>query len=499
MILRNRFASVCICLLAISSPSMAVHLNNDGTGQVLIYPYYTVQKGNQTLISVLNTRTTGKAVKLRVLEGRNAREVLSVNLYLSAEDVWTGAIFDTDELGPGALISTDRSCTVPQLAQSGERLNGLPYSSFSNFYYATFSADSGPNVLERTREGHVEVIEMAAIAPGSELDRLISHDAGIPSGCDELSRQWAAFAQGAEAPFATSIDPASGGLMGAAAIVDSSNGLYLNVDPQVLDGFYRTSAHTRPDSLLPSLKSAEPKSVVLLDGEAVSSTWARGEDAISSVFMSEQLRNEFSTETALNAQSEWVITFPTKRFYTDAYAAGLNVPYPPFSQAFSNGGACEVFEYEVFDREEGKPRAGAGFPIMPPPPPPPSFCFGVNVLVFRQSIQVATDLSSSPSQILGSRLSRNAIPSLTIRSGWMSIKFGQQTSEAGSTARQMRRSSEGHVYMGLPTIGLAAVSIENTFAAPGVRAFYAGANGHKRKIRCVQIDDSAVHSNDCTD
>jgi hypothetical protein len=100
----------------IANISNAVNINPDGTGQVLVYPYYTVNGGNQTLLSVVNTTNLGKAVKVRILEGRNSFEVLDFNLYLSPEDVWTAGIFSSDLVGSttgGASIRTfDRSCTL---------------------------------------------------------------------------------------------------------------------------------------------------------------------------------------------------------------------------------------------------------------------------------------------------------------------------------------------------------------------------------------------------
>ena len=79
----------------------AVHVNPDGLGQVLIYPYYTARTrttglfvGSQynTLLSVVNSTASAKAVKVRFLESLDSREVLDFDLYLSAHDVWTAAL-----------------------------------------------------------------------------------------------------------------------------------------------------------------------------------------------------------------------------------------------------------------------------------------------------------------------------------------------------------------------------------------------------------------------
>ena len=72
--------------------AQAVNINPDGLGQVLIYPYYTTNGGNNTLLSVVNTSEDAKAVKVRFMEGQNSQEVLDFNLYMSAFDVWAAAI-----------------------------------------------------------------------------------------------------------------------------------------------------------------------------------------------------------------------------------------------------------------------------------------------------------------------------------------------------------------------------------------------------------------------
>jgi hypothetical protein len=90
-------------------------LNPRGTGQVLIYPYYTVNAGYGTLLSVVNTTSHGKALKVRFHEGYNGREVLAFDLYLSPYDVWVAQTFNTSADGTGAagLATNDTSWTVP--------------------------------------------------------------------------------------------------------------------------------------------------------------------------------------------------------------------------------------------------------------------------------------------------------------------------------------------------------------------------------------------------
>ena len=98
----------------------------DGLGQVLIYPYYTVRdrrvggrRRYNSLLSVVNSTASAKAVKVRFLEGKNSREVLDFNLYLSAKDVWIAAIIPTTD-GAG-IFTPDKSCTDPTVSQDEQR------------------------------------------------------------------------------------------------------------------------------------------------------------------------------------------------------------------------------------------------------------------------------------------------------------------------------------------------------------------------------------------
>src|SRR4051812_17048635 len=96
----------------------AVNLSPDGRGQVLLYPYYTTRADNAgnpygTLVSVINATASAKAVRVRFLEGKNSREVLDFNLFLSPFDVWTGAVLPDPATGGAKLGTVDLSCALP--------------------------------------------------------------------------------------------------------------------------------------------------------------------------------------------------------------------------------------------------------------------------------------------------------------------------------------------------------------------------------------------------
>src|SRR6185436_12344128 len=110
---RTLAIAIATALWASVSPAVAVMLNPRGTGQVLIYPYYTVNH-QQTLVSVINTTAHGKALKVRFREGYDGRDVANFNVYLGPYDSWVGAVFDTssDGTGAAAIATSDNSCMV---------------------------------------------------------------------------------------------------------------------------------------------------------------------------------------------------------------------------------------------------------------------------------------------------------------------------------------------------------------------------------------------------
>ncbi len=97
---RKALSAAVLAGLGVAGSAEAVYQDVNGVGQVLVYPYYTVQSaaaGNfNTYLSVVNTTNKAKVVKVRFREGRTSVEVLDFNLYLSANDVWTAAVIPAD-------------------------------------------------------------------------------------------------------------------------------------------------------------------------------------------------------------------------------------------------------------------------------------------------------------------------------------------------------------------------------------------------------------------
>lgn len=505
--------------------AQAVNINPDGLGQVLIYPYYTSNAGLSTVLSVVNTSEDAKAVKVRFMEGQNSQEVLDFNLYMSPYDVWAAAI--TDIAGTPTLIVNDTSCTVPYLYlntdENGDRDGQQEFLPFE------MAKDGGSSDISRAAEGHFEMIEMGTLvddngvedAQGSATAATHVPNAdgpAMPADCAQLVAAWTdpdntiigdegywlnGSVQG-EGPF-TDLLPPSGGLFGGAAVIDVANGAMYSYDAKAINGFADSVLagdilHQVPGSTLPSLNSGNQyTATVFLDNGTTldSASFTRGVDAVSFLFMHDQIMNEYTTETPVNGATEWVVTFPTKAFYVYEESSGSSDPVNPFTSTWDGSGACEVVSLDrIWDREEQTPGLVPGVPIPPivsPAPPDPevpgvvpfSLCFETSVIRFDGSDTVPAPLVSA-TEILGSTNFHsigNGV--LGFEAGWVRLQLADYpetdpaTGEIIPGGQTLTRTLDS--LTGLPITGFAVQRFENGFLGEGsnVLANYGGIYGHK--------------------
>ncbi len=518
----------------------AVNLNPDGLGQVMLYPYFTVNGGNTTLLSVVNTTDQAKAVKVRFLESLNSAEVLDFNLYMSPFDVWTARLSQT---ATGASIFTDdTTCTVPNLVGKD---NGGQFSQFRPFEFESNSPDiigelgqlrlggaggalTAISSAERMRQGHVEVIEMGVllneVAPSTFTPRSWSIHAGaagarLPNNCAALQAAWSINPSGQwTADRGRAINAPSGGLFGGAAIVDVAFGRALTYNSDAIDGFWNpvgipaeangTTAdlHREPGDTAPSLANARTNAddsataIVFDNGAIATATFNDGLSAVSAALMARFIYNEFNLESSLAAASEWVITFPTKRGHTYVDGAGQALPgvdVRPFSDGvdvepvaahrdgrpFDTYGLCERINIRWWDREERTPGPGAvGTDISPRPPTDapifPQLCWESNILAFNQPLDTAETATS----IFGATPKQGAhgLNIGAFSSGWMRLEFNDPIAPA-NTFRNYLLSDDVNVrgIVGLPVIGFWAADYTNSAVGAGVRANFSQISDHR--------------------
>jgi len=510
------------------SVANAVNVNPDGLGQVLLYPYYTARGGNDTLISVVNTTSAGKAVKIRFIEALNSREVLDFNIYMSPFDVWTGAISDLEEDGiPGAegpgIITADTTCTAPYIFGDQDGVQG-----FLDFQYNSAPVDTdgdgeddfagtidgGPTGIERAASGYIEIIEMGTLLADSDVDIAAEHVDGVPGDCDFLVDLWRTpvpgttpaegelgFWKTGDTTFGFDTDQgAIGGLFGGASIINVAEGTMFSYNATAIDAFWTAGStnHTDPGDLLPSLTSGNNlTSNVFVNGAVETITWAGNPFAINATLTLAELMNEYTLNAAVGGRTEWVLTFPTKRFHVDTapggeLAAGSD-PIAPFTSAWTvdKPNSCDEQTFAFWDREELVDIPDPGDPgdviVSPPPPPTPGqpdpgfqLCREANVIRFSNdgSLPVETEVLKEPLRTDGAgEVDALSYTNLNLPaefvSGWVRFNFQGFSSRAGDA------NGTATTLTGLPVVGFSANTFTNGTTLGGVLSNYGGTFTHK--------------------
>ena len=436
--------------MACVNGAQAVHVNPDGHGQVLLYPFYTVEDGQDTYINIVNTTDKVKAVKVRFRESLNSQDARDFNLYLSPQDHWSAVVTQSETTGAAVFRSADTSCTVPIGVSQGDTVE------FTNLLFA----DDSVGGLDRTREGYVEVIEMGIVTDAT-LAAAATHSAGTPVNCAALETAWS---DGGVWKDATDmLDPPEGGLYGYGVLINVAEGTDATYDAVALDNFADSEIHAEPGTSLPNLNSGGTTADVI-DGNTV---YAMGDadsiDNVSAVLMQASIANDYVLEPSIEAGTDWVITFPTKQTYVDG-----GVAEAPFTTAWSSetSTACEVIGLGYWDREEDfiqPDPEGPDYSPAPPPEVPDAFvlCAEANILTFNDS-----------NVLSGSDRGTSHNLDVNFDNGWMSVSF-----LADDASRTLVMDS-GDELDGLPVIGFAVQKYVNGDVG-GILSNYAGSVTHK--------------------
>ena len=440
---KSLYAAIAgVSALGMAGTANAVHVNPDGLGQVLIYPYYTVRSRTagafNSLLSVVNSTASAKAVKVRFLEGKASKEVLDFNLYLSAKDVWTAGIIPTAD-GAG-IVTFDKSCTVPTVSSTA-----ASPTPFVNYVYASTDPDAADSSLDRTREGYVEIIEMGDVTGATAV--AATHVAGVPP-CTSAALT---------APVApTNTLLGSGGLFGSMTLINVNASAETGYDPVALEAF-RTlgpAIWASAGSINPDLRDQLDTSVTghqaetYAGGAVVISSWLTAINAVSAALMHDHVLNEFVLDATTTSLTDWVITYPTKRYYV---ASGTGAAQGGLFQRNFNGanGSCDDVITQVYDREENTP-GGAPGGFSPPAPGSPNaaLCWEANILTWNNSNVFA---------------SKNSVNKATSYSnGWANLDLAAFSLSPGPVKPTHQLVSvTNQTFNGLPVVGFATVTYYN--------------------------------------
>ncbi|MDO6746800.1 hypothetical protein [Gilvimarinus sp. 1_MG-2023] len=537
-------------LAGAAGTAQAVHINSDGTGSALIFPYYSADGGNYTTINLTNTSSEAKAVKVRFIEGVNSREVLDFNLYMSPYDHWSVAVQANGE-GAGLVLPSDAdgnyagdtTCTVPNFAAfhelSSDGSSDPIFVPFRDLEYTGGStsgadADDGPQTLDRVRQGYVEVIEMGVLDT-DWADAADHTDVGIPTDCDALSAAWLVAgidgtgiedgiegtgewaqvdANGNPLPAADEGDPsdgvfaATGGIYGYGSVVNANAGTTATYSAVALDDFDGDAPnHTEPGSVEPTLAAATDVAQVF-GGTRIYDFDTTAGDAVSVALMRDTLSNDYVLDEDRYSATDWVITFPTKRFYVETGTAAEQAPFTSeFGWTDEAQGACEPINVRYWDREEQEtipedPTSGLDFSPRPSvetsEPVGFNLCKEVNVIGFWDAsetdlddVETLDDTTYRPA--IGGHEDGYLFEALPVifDAGWATIDltvdaFGVDVASPGRELAVNELTDGPTVINGLPVVGFAlqtfinaSVTVEHEGEEYDVAQAYSGLVEHK--------------------
>ena len=465
----------------------AMYLNPEGTGEVLLFPYYNAQNGNETSMHIVNTTADAKALKVRFMEYVNSQEVLDFNLYMSAGDHFAFTIFQNPNGDGGAIITRDNSCTVPELGTGSGDFGGTQTDNadgtttriqpFVNYAYGVagtgVTADNFSSIT-RSLAGHVEVIEMGVLddtTPGSTTafnpESWATHGSdGVPANCAGLVSAWSVTA-GANGAWLTDktdeIEAPSGGLYGVANMLNNSDSAAYGMEAAAIADFWAsnvTSGHEKPGDALPSLAQGDDDSIISNNGVAYTNAFATGINAVSSLFMAKSISNDVMANPALSGETDWVVTFPTRRYYVNTSPAALPFTDPYVGSGTAGGPetSCETVSIIQTDREESETDAGSTGPAFSPAPPSqpgvtgPQLCYETNTI----AINGVSALNASVSTATVADVAKTLAWGEDQPEGWQTITFSANNYMDSTDGNAAKRRIQG-----LPVMGFAAFEYTN--------------------------------------
>jgi hypothetical protein len=313
-------------------------------------------------------------------------------------------------------------------------------------------------------EGHIEIIGMADLTPGSTIATAITHVNGVPANCSYVATD-------ANNTPANGLTAPTGGLYGYAHLVNVAKGTDSVYDATALANFSTASIYTVPGSILPNLTNVTTDPT-LFNGTIATTiplaNFSSPADAISSLFMTPNLMNDYVVDPAIKAGTDWVVTFPTKSLYVNngmaTTATTANPATAPFTAGYntSTAQACEPVALGYYDREE---QTVASTQFSPPPTVAGNaLCYEANVISFNNS------------GVLGSPNALN-LP-VNYASGWMNLQFNVAATNVMAIPGNANAGTTPTQLKGLPAMGFADIKFTNGNVG-GVLSNYSGLTNHK--------------------
>lgn len=456
--IKNAFLVAFICsAIPFNSSHSAVHLSTTETGSAIIVPFYTVSNQMNTLLSLNNTTGDNKAVKIHFKEAKNGDLLASFNVYLTGYDMWTMGMGQVPSINGARMrmVSNDESCTV----------------GFPNNQDIAMSNDW------LWENGIIEIIEMGTVDP---TEAPLVH-----RNCELIDQMWQTdqvWANNNE----DQMSAASGGLHAEVTLMDIEQGHSANIPIIHMNNFLGNDniQHTAAGEPTPNLSSGSKESLVMIDGQAIATTWPTGYEAVSALLMHNTLRNEYNLDPIVAAKTDWIVSFPTMSYH---------LSNPNTIKPFRSNNMNDVwFPYfyshniSIFNRSGFETYFSCGLGTCPPIPTDT-----VQHTVVNFVTQAAENYYQHPINPLLTNASANNTQIIVVPNGYSgySHEFENGTiritldpnhgyTVANDRGTESSDSNIRHEYYGLPVVGFTYSSFTNAAAQPGLLAQYAFLREH---------------------
>ena len=490
-------------------------VSTDGTGHILLVPYFSTQNGNVSLLNITNTdQVNGKAVKLRYRGAANSDDVYDITLFLSPGDMWSANVSNNN--GVSTLVTNDNSCTLPASVNSDfsaarvrggdagqtregyiEILNvadvpkfkvndkGVATATVNPLYAAIKHATTGATagtatcaVGDQTLDVNDMVVDPAAV--GADVNAANVRGYSFPTG--GLMANWFVMNLSKAGSF-TGEATALVASVGGDKIRASANIVFSPQDDVPQDAAVAAIGDLTADPLLAGGEDVAGNPVaatvpaVNFDFPDLSTPYVFGvataldqAEMLSGALATVSVTNEYMTSPSVNFATDWTFSMPSRRY-------NVALDYDKPQAVYAVGGTyfradnaklsadksqiCVTSKYadlQYYDTsEQGK--AAGGYVISPQPAGAGlSFCGETSVLGFNQGT-FAADTSTTVLSALIARQSINTVKAAksteVYTDGWMTVKT-ENIDPAGPTT------------MGLPVIGHAFVKAVGATSLGGI-------------------------------
>jgi hypothetical protein len=303
----------------------------------------------------------------------------------------------------------------------------------------------------------------------------VTHGAdGVPANCAGMVTGWAKAKLGSAKGGMTdsSVSAPTGGLYGLAYHINVASAASFGFEATAIDDFWEAEKHYEPGDDKPAIWQGQAavtlrtddatnvyETVTLSNGVNASDDNAQ---AVAAILSTSTISNDVMVNPAIGGMTDWVVTFPTKKYHVSDKAKTDVIE--PFTAPFAGIAAgttagtykevksCEPVSIKQWDREEqGIVGGGPGFsPSIEAATD--DLCNEVAVIAMgpagtASALSVTTGLTNYPA---------------TFAEGWQEFTFGQKMVNGTLTTN------------GLPAIGFAAYKVVNGAMS------YGNASEHKR-------------------